>query len=148
MKTLQIALSFFVFLSVAVIGTAQDEASGPIMTFENTVVDYGDIEQHSDPLRVVEFTNTGTEPLVISNARGSCGCTVPTWPKEPIMPGQTSQLEIRYDTKRLGKINKTVTITTNEGGDKKVLKVIGTIHQAEEEEGVPANKNGLIKPNK
>ena len=63
------------------------------------------------------------------------------------MPGQSSQLEIRYDTKRLGPINKTVTITTNEGGDSRVLKVIGTISQVEEEEGVPMKKNGLVKPN-
>ncbi len=122
------------------------KASGPIMTFESTIVEYGEIDQNSEPLRVAKFTNTGTEPLIIQSARGSCGCTVPTFPKEPIMPGESGQLEIRYDTKRLGQINKTVTVTTNEGGEAHTLKVVGVINPAQED-GVPKPKNGLIKPN-
>lgn len=149
MKHLKLALGIFFLLGLTFGAFAQDDSdmSGPIMTFENTIVDYGAIEQNSDPLRIVEFTNTGTEPLVISNARGSCGCTVPDWPKQPIMPGETSKIEIRYDTKRLGKINKTVTLTTNESGANHVLKVIGQISKAAEEESVPTNKKGLKIPN-
>jgi len=151
-------LTFVLFLGFAVgsvyaqvesskIEAAQGEmpVSGPVMEFVEMVVDYGAIEQHSDPLRIAKFTNTGTEPLVIKNARGSCGCTVPTYPKQPIMPGESAEVEIRYDTKRLGKINKTVTITTNEVGDPHVLKVIGQIAKAPEDAGVPAAKNALIK---
>lgn len=150
MKTLNL---FFVLIFLSISSTflfAQEpaEVQGPVMTFESMIVDYGDIEQDSEPLRLLKFTNTGTEPLVVSNARGSCGCTVPTWPKQPVMPGESSQLEIRYDTKRLGGINKTVTITTNEGGEAHVIKVVGKIHEATPEEGVPTNKGGLIKPNK
>jgi len=122
---------------------------GPVMSFESKIVDYGAIVQNGDPLRVAKFTNTGTAPLVIKNARGSCGCTVPEWPKEPIMPGESADIKVRYDTKRLGKINKTVTITTNQGGDPIVLKVIGQISKEEvKQESVPAPKNGLIKSNK
>lgn len=125
-----------------------ENTSGPIMTFGDLVVDYGEIEQHSDPLRVIEFTNTGVEPLVIKNARGSCGCTVPLWPKEPIMPGETNKIEIRYDTKRLGKINKTVTLTTNEvGTEPHVIKVIGKISKVENDEGVPAAPNSILQNN-
>ncbi|MFT4565477.1 MAG: hypothetical protein ACI9FN_000430 [Saprospiraceae bacterium] len=146
-------LIFVLFLGFAIgsvsaqIESAKSEipASGPVMEFVEMVVDYGAIEQHSDPLRIAKFTNTGTEPLVIKNARGSCGCTVPTYPKQPIMPGESAEVEIRYDTKRIGKINKTVTITTNEVGDPKVLKVIGQITKAPEDAGVPAAKNSLIK---
>lgn len=151
MKHLKNFLSLLLLVGFTAVSFAQTDqeftAEGPVMTFDNMVVDYGDIEQNSDPLRVVSFTNTGSEPLVISNARGSCGCTVPTWPKQPVMPGESGTIEIRYDTKRLGKINKTVTITTNDGGDAHVLKVVGLINKAPEEEGVPANKGGLIKPN-
>ena len=118
---------------------------GPAMSFDNLIVDYGEIVQHSDPLRVAKFTNTGTEPLIIKNARGSCGCTVPTYPKEPIMPGETAEMEIRYDTKRLGRINKTVTITTNQLGDPIVLKVKGNISKAAKEENIPKPKSGLFK---
>ncbi|MEL6390423.1 MAG: DUF1573 domain-containing protein [Bacteroidota bacterium] len=157
MKKLNILFYAFVLIGINGIISAQAQADdtaveevmdGPIMEFKSLTVDYGTIEQNSEPLRVAEFTNTGTKPLVIKNARGSCGCTVPDWPKEPIMPGQTAEIQIRYDTKRLGKINKTVTITTNEEGAPKVLKVVGTINQAiEKEESVPAPSNGLIKKN-
>ena len=118
---------------------------GPVMTFENLVVNYGEIEQHSDPLRIAKFTNTGNAPLIIKNARGSCGCTVPTYPKEPIMPGQSAQIEIRYDTKRLGTINKSVTITTNQAGDPIKLSVKGKVLKAESEESVPKARTGLFK---
>ncbi len=127
-------------------GNGQLIDSGPIMTFESSVVDYGEIAQNSEPVRKVKFTNTGTEPLVIQSARGSCGCTVPTTPKEPIMPGETSTIEIRYDTKRLGRIDKTVTIITNEGGEPHTLRVAGNVHQVQED-NVPKPTNTLIKPN-
>lgn len=133
----------FQFSNAQADGAMED---GPMMSFESLVVDYGEIEQHSDPLRVAKFTNTGTAPLIIKNARGSCGCTVPTYPKQPIMPGETAEIEVRYDTKRLGMINKTVTITTNQEGDPIVLKVKGKIHKATSEESVPKPKSGLIKP--
>jgi hypothetical protein len=121
--------------------------SGPKMEFESPNVDYGTIEQHSEPLRSLSFTNTGTEPLIIKNARGSCGCTVPIWPKEPIMPGETSKIDIRYATNRLGKINKKVTITTNEGGEPHVIKVLGKVLKPEAEDAVPAAAPSIIKGN-
>ena len=127
-------------------GAATEVVDGPVMSFDNLVVDYGQIEQHSDPLRVAKFTNTGNAPLIIKNARGSCGCTVPTYPKEPIMPGETAEIEVRYDTKRVGTINKTVTLTTNENRDPIVLKVKGKIAKAAKEESVPKPKTGLFKP--
>jgi hypothetical protein len=124
-----------------------EERSNSKMTFESLTVDYGTIENGGEPLRTVKFTNTGTDPLVIKSARGSCGCTVPTYPKEPIAPGQSSVIEIRYDTKRPGKISKSVTITTNEGPDSHVLQVIGEVLQAKEEKAVPAAEPSVIKGN-
>src|SRR5690348_10516580 len=100
--------------------------SKAILSLESDVVDYGTIDQGSEPLRLAQFKNTGTEPLIISGAKGSCGCTVPNWPKEPIMPGESSQIEIRYDTKRVGAINKTVTVTSNDPKGNVVIRVIGT----------------------
>lgn len=121
------------------------KTGGPVMELEDDKVDYGTIEQHSEPLRVLKFTNTGTEPLIIKNARGSCGCTVPTWPKEPIMPGEESQIEVRYATNRLGKINKTIKLTTNEEGEAKVIKVLGKVLAPEKEESVPASSPSILK---
>ena len=123
----------------------ENDAPGPIMTFESMVVDYGTIQQNAEPLRKLSFTNTGDAPLIIQNARGSCGCTVPTWPKKPIMPGETEALEIRYATNRLGSFSKTVTLTTNEvGGEPHVVKVKGKVLKPEAEESVPEG-DGLIK---
>ena len=73
------------------------------------------------------FKNTGAKPLIITGARGSCGCTVPTYPKKPILPGEEGVIEVRYDTKRLGKFRKTVRVTTNEKIMKKTKNKEGKI---------------------
>jgi hypothetical protein len=127
--------------------TAKEEVSnegGPIMHFDTKEVQYGVIKQHSEPLRTIAFTNTGDEPLIIKNCKGSCGCTVPIWPKEPILPGESGEIEIRYATNRLGKINKTVKITTNETTEPIVLKVLGEVLKAEEEESVPTTEPSML----
>ncbi|MCB0409811.1 MAG: DUF1573 domain-containing protein [Flavobacteriales bacterium] len=106
---------------------AIENPNAPVMEFETEVIDYGTIEQGADGVREFKFTNTGKEPLIISNARGSCGCTVPTWPKEPIKPGESSVIKVKYDTKRLGAINKSVTITSNASEATKVIRIKGNI---------------------
>src|SRR5688572_27670379 len=93
---------------------AQSTTTGPKLTASSLVVDYGEVSYGGDGTREFTFTNTGTEPLLITNAKGSCGCTVPEWPKEPIRAGGTGVIKIKYDTKRSGAISKTVTVTTNE----------------------------------
>jgi hypothetical protein len=140
----------FLTFSIAQNTVAPNETSeemkvvdGPQMKFETFVVDYGTIEQNSEPLRTIEFTNAGNEPLVIKNARGSCGCTVPTFPKEPIMPGEKSKIEIRYATNRLGKFSKKVTLTTNAPGAPVVLTVKGNV--LKEKEGVPSAEPNILK---
>ena len=103
---------------------AQDASdSGPQMKFETPVIDYGTIEHKADGQREFVFTNTGAAPLIISNARGSCGCTVPTFPKEPIPPGATGKIGVKYDTKRVGKFTKTITLTTNTIQKNKILQI-------------------------
>ncbi len=117
-------------------------ADGPVMVFEAETMDYGVIEQNSDPYRVFNFTNEGTEPLIIKSARGSCGCTVPTYPTEPIAPGESAEIKVRYDTKRIGKFRKTVTLTTNGEPATKVLTITGEVKKpAPEPEGVPVKEN-------
>ena len=102
------------------------------MDFEQTTVDYGTIQQNSDPLRTFSFKNTGNTPLIITGARGSCGCTVPSYPKKPIAPGETAVIEVRYDTKRVGPFRKSVRITTNEKVAKKTKDDQGVIVEKEE----------------
>ena len=121
---------------------------GPQANFETMVMDYGEIEQGSEPLRVFNFTNTGNAPLVISNAKGSCGCTVPIWPKKPIAPGESSKIEVRYDTNRVGKFVKKVTLTTNVAnadGGKIFLSIKGKVNKKPAEpEGVPASQPSIM----
>ncbi|MFK7936595.1 MAG: DUF1573 domain-containing protein [Saprospiraceae bacterium] len=143
--TLLALATTFTFAQTAVEAAATTApAEGPVMTFETTEVDYGTIQQNGEPLRKFSFTNTGTEPLVIKHAKGSCGCTVPTYPKEPILPGETADIEVRYDTKRIGKFTKTVTLTTNETVDKRVLRIKGEVLKpAPEPDAIPSSTGGF-----
>lgn len=97
---------------------------GAQIVFENETVDYGTIVQGADGNREFVFTNTGNEPLIISSCKGSCGCTVPKCPTEPILPGETSKIKVKYDTNRLGKVTKTVTVTSNAGEPVKTVKIV------------------------
>lgn len=129
---------------VEVTETKSIPTSDAAMTFEETVIDYGVIEQGSDPLRIFTFSNTGTEPLIIKRAKGSCGCTVPNYSKEPIMPGETSKIEVRYDTKRVGKFTKTVKIYSNMGEEPVVLTIKGETFKKEAEESVPKSEGTIF----
>jgi hypothetical protein len=121
-------------------GTTIDK--GPKITFSKEVHDYGNIKYDGDPNCSFEFTNTGDEPLIISNAKGSCGCTVPEWPKEPIAPGAKATIKVKYDTKRSGPINKSVTISSNAVNEpEKMVKIKGEVGPAPES-GVPVNNSG------
>ena len=121
---------------------AEEKGPKPVMTFEKTEIDYGTIEQNSDPYRTFVFTNTGNAPLIIKSARGSCGCTVPEYSKEPIMPGEKSEIKVRYDTKRLNAFSKTVTLTTNADTKPVMLRIKGKVVKAAPE---PAGVGGAEK---
>jgi len=90
-----------------------EKKNGPGITFEETMYDYGEIILNGDGVHKFEFTNTGNEPLILTKPRSSCGCTVPSWPKEPILPGETSEIKVTYNTHKAGGFNKTVTIYSN-----------------------------------
>lgn len=113
---------------IAVLFFAVNFVSAQDIKFESLEVNYGTIEKGADGVRVFKFTNTGTAPLIISNAQGSCGCTVPTYPKEPIMPGEKGEIKVKYDTQRVGQFTKYVTLTTNAtSGTSNQLKIFGDV---------------------
>jgi Protein of unknown function (DUF1573) len=104
------------------------KVEGAGMVFDNETIDYGTIAHNAEPNRKFEFTNNGNKPLIITNTQGSCGCTVPTSPKDPILPGARGVIGVRYATDRVGAFTKTVTVTSNaEGAPTKVLTIKGTI---------------------
>ena len=91
-------------------------------------MDYGSIEKGANGIREFKFTNKGTAPLIIQDAKGSCGCTVPSFPKEPIMPGASNVIKVKYDTNRVGPFTKYVTLTTNDPSNAEVrLKIFGDV---------------------
>ena len=120
--------------------TQAEKAVNATIDFESKVVDYGTIEHNADGVRKFVFTNNGTEPLIIKNAKGSCGCTVPTWSREPIAPGNTSEIGVKYATNRVGKFTKTITLTTNADKKPVILTIKGEVNPAPKETAVPEKK--------
>lgn len=106
---------------------AAPDPNAPVMTFQHDTIDYGTIAHNADGYRYFKFTNNGKEPLIIKEAHGSCGCTVPTPPKEPIQPGQTAEIKVHYATDRVGRFVKTVTVTSNANPGTKVLWIMGNV---------------------
>ena len=112
---------------------------GAGMVFETETIDYGTIEHNANGDREFVFTNNGNKPLIISNTQGSCGCTVPTTPKEPIAPGAKGIIGVKYATDRVGAFTKSVTVTSNaEGQPTKVLTIKGTVLPDATPAAVPA----------
>ena len=134
--------TFYLFLNI----NAQDKIiinpNAPEITFEKELIDMVTYKQYDDESSRCEFvfTNTGKEPLIIEKAKGSCGCTVPEWPKEPIAPGEKAVIKINYDEKRVGPYTKSITITSNAKTSPKIVKVKGKIVPDE------SNNSPILKP--
>ena len=105
--------------------------------FKTDTIDYGTIEKGSDGVRVFEFTNTGNAPLIISSVKSTCGCTVPKKPEGPIMPGETGQIEVKYDTNRVNPIRKTITVISNAETPTVALKIKGEV--------IDSNKTSVLE---
>jgi len=104
-----------------------DNPNAPEITFDKLVHDYGTIEQHADGNGEFTFTNNGKEPLILSNVRSSWGCTIPAWPRQPVLPGQSDVIKVKYDTKKVGTINKSIHVYSNAKTSPVTLKVKGKI---------------------
>ncbi|WP_133643646.1 DUF1573 domain-containing protein [Zeaxanthinibacter enoshimensis] len=114
------------FVSLLTFAVQAQEKTAKIQ-FKTETVDYGEIAKGSDGIRVFEFTNTGDAPLIISKVSSSCGCTIPKKPEAPIMPGKTGEIQVKYDTNRVGPIRKAVTVISNADTPTKVLKIKGEV---------------------
>ena len=141
----------FILFALSFTAYAQDEQKAPEVNtdpnaaeivFETEVHDFGTIEYGGNGTYDFKFSNTGKSPLIISNARGSCGCTVPKWPKEPVGKGQSGSINVQYDTKRPGPFTKTVTINSNAKTPTKVITIKGVVSPAEQtEDQTPVKKD-------
>jgi hypothetical protein len=142
MKNLYLLFLLFFGWSVAQAQTAATppNPNAPEIAFEAETHDFGTIDQGGNGTYEFKFKNTGKEPLIITDAKGSCGCTVPSWPKEPIKPGASSTIKVTYDTKRVGAFNKSVTITSNAKSSVKTIVIKGDVKATPQEETFPAKK--------
>lgn len=105
--------------------TAQEKAAK--IEFKSETVDYGEVNKGANGVRVFEFTNTGDAPLIISKVSSTCGCTIPKKPEDPILPGKTGEIQVKYDTNRVGPIRKAITVISNATTPTKVLKIKGEV---------------------
>lgn len=104
-----------------------DFTKAAIINFETEIIDYGTVIQHSDGAKTFWFTNTGEAPLLITDVKTTCGCTVPSYSKAPILPGESGEIEIKYSTARLGAFTKSITVISNAEGGNKILKIKGNV---------------------
>jgi hypothetical protein len=147
MKRTILTAAFAIFGWVAVIAqpATTDQNWNPPLDFEKETHDYGTIKNGSDGTCEFRFKNVGKEPVLITNAKGSCGCTVPEYPKEPIAPGKSGMIKVTYDTKRTGAINKNVTLTVqNTSKDKtgsKMLYIKGNVEPPPADAGTPVKSS-------
>jgi len=102
--------------------------------FDQKIIDYGEIEYNSDGKRIFKFTNVGEAPLIFNRISSSCGCTVPKRPEKPVQPGESGEIEVEYDTKRVGVFIKAITINSNAINSNIVLRIKGEVLEEEEEE--------------
>ena len=124
--------------------TPIDTAHAAQITFQSLEYDYGNIYKGDNPFCEFTFTNTGNAPLQITNARASCGCTVPSWPREEIGVGQSGVIRVKYDTNRLGMINKTITVSSNARNNTVMLRIKGNISE-KPVESVPAQEAPMMQ---
>lgn len=104
-----------------------DTTAKATIVFEKLEHDFGDLKSNENAECVFKFENKGTLPLVLSRVAASCGCTTPSWTKEPILPGKTGEIKVRYDTSRMGMFSKTITVISNAETSSVLLRINGTV---------------------
>ncbi len=122
---------------------AQDKVAK--IKFKTDTVDYGTIEKGTDGLRIFEFTNTGDAPLIVSKVTSSCGCTVPKWSQDPILPGKTGEIQVKYDTNRVNPIRKTITVISNADTPTVALKIKGEVIDSSKESVLEQKNKSLVE---
>ena len=115
------------------------------ITFEKTIINYGTIDKGTNGVRDFVFTNTGNAPLIISNVKSTCGCTIPKKPEKPILPGESDKIQVKYDTKRIGFIRKSISVTSNASNPSVVLKITGQVIADTEKTGLENKKKSIVE---
>jgi len=141
---------------VLAIGTqAQDTKTAPASTnpnapkliFKEETYSFGEVPEGPQVTHEFKFSNTGKEPLILSNVKASCGCTTPSWPKEPILPGKDAIILVTYNTQgRPGPFTKSITITSNADTPSKVIFIKGEVVKEDPTKSVPMEQPSMLSP--
>lgn len=108
--------------------TKVDSANAPIMKFETESYNFGKVASGDKVEYEYKFTNTGKSPLVIAEATATCGCTVPEWPKKPVLPGESNSIKVSFDTNnKTGMQDKLITVTANTVPAQTVVHLVGEV---------------------
>ena len=126
---------------------AAEHPHAPQLIFNEESYTFGEIGEGPQVTHEFKFSNPGKEPLVLSNVRASCGCTTPSWPKEPILPGKDAVILVTYNTKgRIGPFTKSITITSNAATSSKVIYIKGEVVKSDPEKSVPMEQPSMLSP--
>jgi hypothetical protein len=126
MRTILILTSVLFLLALNAKAQPMDDSTR-VISFEKTVNDYGNIQQGSDGTCEFRFTNLGKTPLILQNVTASCGCTVPSWTREPVEPGKQGVISVKYNTNLVGTFAKSVTVISNAKNSPVVLTIKGIV---------------------
>jgi len=152
---------FFLFITAATVSFAQQAKTGtadkitqananpnaPTVDFKEESYNFGDVSEGPQITHEFKFTNNGKEPLILSNVKASCGCTTPSWPKDPILPGKEATILVTYNTQgRPGKFTKTITITSNASNPNKVITINGTVEKVDPSKYQPLEQPSMLSP--
>jgi len=117
---------YLLLVSIAMHTFSQNDKF-PVMEFEQETINYGKIDQNSNGKKTFKLKNTGNAPLIIHKVKGSCGCVILDFPKKPILPNETGEINIVYNVLKKGRISRTVTVTSNTKEKIKILKIKGRV---------------------
>ncbi|MDW8273195.1 MAG: DUF1573 domain-containing protein [Chitinophagales bacterium] len=119
--------------------------NAPVFKFEEEVFDFGEVPEGPQVTHEFKFKNVGKEPLILTNVKASCGCTTPSWSKEPILPGKEGSITATYNTQgRVGPFTKAITITSNASEPTKVITIKGVVLSPEQEKSVPLKSPSIM----
>lgn len=135
---------FFFSLTVALVAFgafAQEDkvfdepVNGPKIVFKESSFNFGDINQGDIVEHVFAFENVGNEPLILSNVQTTCGCTAPSWPKEPILPGKAGEITVKFNSRgKIGMQNKIITVISNAVNQRERIKIVTNVTLAKSED--------------
>ena len=134
---------FIAFFSLTLVHSQEKK---PEISFEKTVIDYGTVNKGDNGVREFVFRNSGNAPLIISNVKSTCGCTIPKKPEKPILPGESEKIQVKYDTKRVGFIRKSITVTSNAASSPTtILKIKGQVVENNQQKGIERKKKSIVE---